>query len=93
MQKQINSSDILANIIDNTLNTICNIQNTSENIKNRMSKQHNKNANLRAVLCKNQTKWEMKNFEPPSQIYMEVGPHEGCSKMSIIEVITQLLSW
>ena len=32
---------------------------------------------LRAVLCKNQTKWEMKNFEPPTQIYMEVGPHEG----------------
>ena len=43
---------------------------------------------LRAVLCKNQTKLEMKNFEPPTQIYMEVGPHEGCSKMSIIEVIT-----
>ena len=33
---------------------------------------------LRAVLCKNQTKWEMKNFEPPTPIYMEVGPHEGC---------------
>ena len=48
---------------------------------------------LRAVLCKNQTKLEMKNFEPPTQIYMEVGPHEGCSKMSIIEVITQLLPW
>lgn len=47
----------------------------------------------RAILCKNQTKWEMKNFEPPTQIYMEVGPHEGCSKMSIIEVITQLLPW
>ena len=29
----------------------------------------------------------MKNFERPTQIYMEVGPHEGCSKMSIIEVI------
>ena len=50
-------------------------------------------AHLRAVLCKNQTKWEMKNFEHPTQIYMEVGPHEGCSKMSIIEVITQLLPW
>ena len=48
---------------------------------------------LRAVLCKNQTKLEMKSFEPPTQIYMEVGPHEGCSKMSIIEVITQLLPW
>ena len=48
---------------------------------------------LRAVLCKNRTKWEMKNFEHPTQIYMEVGPHEGCSKMSIIEVITQLLPW
>ena len=48
---------------------------------------------LRAVLCKNQTKLEMKNFEPPSQIYMEVGRHDGCSKMSIIEVITQLLPW
>ena len=35
-------------------------------------------ANLRAVLCKNQTKWEMKNFELPTQIDMEVGPHEGC---------------
>ena len=23
---------------------------------------------LRAILCKNQTKWEMKNFEPPTQI-------------------------
>ena len=33
---------------------------------------------LRAVLCKNQTKLEMKNFEAPTQIYMEVGPHEGC---------------
>ena len=43
---------------------------------------------LRAILCNNQTKWEMKNFEPPTQIYMEVGPHEECSKMSIIEVIT-----
>lgn len=44
---------------------------------------------LRAILCiKNQTKWEMKDFEHPTQIYMEVGPHEGCSKMSIIEVIT-----
>ena len=30
----------------------------------------------------------MKNFEPPTQIYMEVGPHEECSKMSLIEVIT-----
>ena len=30
----------------------------------------------------------MKIFEPPTQIYMEVGPHEGCSKMSIIEVMT-----
>ena len=39
---------------------------------------------LRAVLCKNQTKWEMKNFEPPTQIYMEVGPHEGCYKCCII---------
>ena len=48
---------------------------------------------LRAVLCKNQRKWEIKNFEPPTQIYMEVGPHEGCSKMSITEVITQLLPW
>ena len=48
---------------------------------------------LRAILCKNQTKWEMKNFDPPNQIYMEVGPHEGWSKMSIIEVITQLLPW
>ena len=37
---------ILANIIENTLNTIRNIQNTSEVIKNRMSKQHNKNPNL-----------------------------------------------
>ena len=35
----------------------------------------------------------MKNFEAPTQIYMEVGPYEGCSKMSIIEVITQLLPW
>ena len=43
---------------------------------------------LRAILCKNQTKWEMKNFDPPTQICMEVGPHEGCSKMSIIRVIT-----
>ena len=48
---------------------------------------------LRAILCKNQTKWEMKNFDPPNQIYMAVGPHEGCLKMSIIEVITQLLPW
>ena len=43
---------------------------------------------LRAILCKNQTKWEMKNFEPPTKIYMEVGPNEECSKMSVIEVIT-----
>ena len=43
---------------------------------------------LRAILCKNQTKWEMKNFDPPTQIYMEIGLQEGCSKMSIIEVIT-----
>ena len=43
-----------------------------------------KGASLGAILCKNQSKWEMKNFEPPTQIYMEVGPHEGCSKMSII---------
>ena len=43
---------------------------------------------LRAILCKNQTKWETKNFEPLTQIYMEVGPHEECSKMSLIEVIT-----
>ena len=43
---------------------------------------------LRAILCKNQTKWEMKNFEHPTQIYMVVGPHEGCSKMPITEVIT-----
>ena len=41
---------------------------------------------LRAILRKNQTKLEMKNFDPPTQIYMEVGPHEGCSKMSIIDV-------
>ena len=45
-------------------------------------------SSLRAILYKDQTKWEMKNFEPPTQIYMEVGPHEGCSKMSVIEVIT-----
>ena len=47
--------------------------------------------NLRAFLCKNQTKLEMKNFDPPprpTQIYMEVGPHEVCSKMPIIELIT-----
>ena len=50
-------------------------------------------SNLRAVLCKNRTKGQMKNFQHPTQIYMEVGPHEGCSKMSIIEVITQLLPW
>ena len=43
---------------------------------------------LKAILCKSQTKLEMKNFDPPTQIYMEVGPHEGCSKMPIIEVIT-----
>ena len=48
---------------------------------------------LRAILCKNQTKLEMKNFDPPTQIYMEVGPHEGYSKISIIEVITYLLPW
>ena len=50
-----------------------------------------KSSILRAILCKNQRKWEMKNFEPPTQIYLEVGPHEGCSRMSIIEVITCLL--
>ena len=54
-----------------------------------MSLQTTCHATLRGVLCKNQTKWEIKNFEPTTQIYMEVGPHEGCSKMSIIEVITQ----
>ena len=48
---------------------------------------------LRAILCKNQTKWEMENFEPPTQIYMEVGPHEECSEMSIIEVIIELSPW
>ena len=47
-----------------------------------------KAAYLRAILSKNQTNFEMKNFEPPTQIYMAVGPHEGCSKMPIIEVIT-----
>ena len=36
----------MANIIENTLNTIRNIQNTSENIKNRIGKQHNKIPNL-----------------------------------------------
>ena len=46
------------------------------------------NSTLRAILCKNQTKWEMKNFEPPTQIYLKVGSHEECSKMSVIEVIT-----
>ena len=43
---------------------------------------------LGAILRKNQTKWEMENFEPPTKIFIEVGPYEGCSKMSIIEVIT-----
>ena len=37
---------------------------------------------LRAILCKNQTKLEMKNFYPPNQIYMEVGPHKGCVKIN-----------
>ena len=62
---------------------------TNYTIRLKLPKLHH----LRALLCKNQTKWEMKNFEPPTQIYMEVGPREGCSKMSIIEVITQLLPW
>ena len=47
-----------------------------------------KERGLRAILCKYQTVWEMTNFDPPTQIYKEVRPHEGCSKMSIIEVIT-----
>ena len=54
-------------------------------IRTTLDKMFSMAKDLRAVLCKNQTKWEMKNFEPPTQIYMEVGPHEGCSKMSIIE--------
>ena len=43
---------------------------------------------LRANLRKNQTEWELKIFEASTQIYMEVGLYEECSKMSIIEVIT-----
>lgn len=50
--------------------------------------EQNTEGKLRAILSKNQITWEMKNFEPPSEIYMEVGPYEGCSKMSVIEVIT-----
>ena len=47
----------------------------------------NAHVHQRTVSLKNQTKWEMTHFESPTQFYMEVGPHEGCSKMSIIEVI------
>ena len=53
----------------------------------------NAHVHQRTVSLKNQTKWEMRNFEPPTQFYMEVGPQDGCSKMSIIEVITSLLPW
>ena len=42
---------------------------------------------LRAILCNNQTKWEMKNFDP-LLICMQVDIHGGCSKVAIIEVIT-----
>ena len=46
MQEQQNSSDInLANITENTWNTIHNAKITSENIKNRIDKQHNKISN------------------------------------------------
>ena len=49
---------------------------------------------LRAILCENQTKWEMKIFyPPPTQVGMQEDIHGGCSKMAIIEVITQLLPW
>ena len=46
MQEQQNNSDVLANLTENTLNTIRNMRNTSENIKNRIGKQHNKIPNL-----------------------------------------------
>ena len=31
---------------------------------------------FRAILCKNQTKWEMKNFDPPTQICTQVASIE-----------------
>ena len=34
------------------------LQNVNENLA--------QNPILRAILCKNQTKWEMKNFDPPT---------------------------
>ena len=46
IRNQQNNSDVLANIIENTLNIIRNIKNTIENMKNRIDKQHNKIPNL-----------------------------------------------
>ena len=43
---QENNNDVLANITENTLNTIRNMKNTRENIQNRIGKQHNKIPNL-----------------------------------------------
>ena len=46
IRKQQNNSDVLANITENTLNTIRNIKNTSENKTNRIGKQQIKFLNF-----------------------------------------------
>ena len=46
IRNQQHNTDVLANIIKNTLNIICNVKNTTENMKNRIDKQQNKIPNL-----------------------------------------------
>ena len=36
---------------------------------------------LRAILCKNQGKWEMKNFDPPSNFACNIDIVRGCLTM------------
>ena len=50
---------------------------------------------LRAILCMNQAKWEMKNLTPPPPLKfcMQLDIVGGCLKMHFVRVPTLLLSW
>ena len=48
---------------------------------------------LRTSLCKNQTSWEMKTFNPPFKFCKQLGTQGECTKMPFLKVAALLLSW
>ena len=53
-----------------------------------------------AILCNNQAKWEMKNYDLPNtppplplKFCMQLDIVGGCLKMQFVRVATLLLSW